>query len=293
VRNWGNRTRIADVVHLLAGPRRTRFSAAGSPIDHPRGKIMIDRIVNYVRQRKCPPNGFLGVFESFEQADASAPRGHKTGYESGDTGSWYRDKLEHVEFDQYPMLYWFDKASKSARTVVEIGGHVGVAYYPFSKFVEHAQSLTWTIVDVPSVTREGEKLARERNRTNLVFLNSLEDVQGPVDILMASGALQYVSGALLPERVRAMAAKPAHIIIHNTPVRPQKGYVTLQNLGPSWCPYRIHGHNELIDPFNAMGYDLVDSWGKDRRVEIPSRPDLRVDHYSGYYLRLSETGSPM
>jgi len=33
------------------------------------------------------------------------------------------------------------------------------------------------------------------------------------------------------------------------------------------------------------GYELVDTWAKIRRIEIPRRPDLRVEHYSGYYLR--------
>jgi putative methyltransferase (TIGR04325 family) len=246
---------------------------------------MIRQKLNRLLKRNVAPNGFDGVFETFEKAAMAAPTGKTLGYDNANAGSWYRDKLNRVQFDDYPMLHWFEKSIQDGRKVVEIGGHVGVAYYAFSQLVQYPADLTWTIVDVPSVTHAGEELARERHRTNLRFVNNLEDITEPVDVLMASGSLQYVPGALLPERIRAMTAKPRHIIIHNTPVRPQHGYITLQNIGTVWCPYRIHGYDELIAPLVDLGYKLVDDWGKDRSVVIPRRPELRVDRYSGYYLR--------
>ncbi|HEY5961328.1 MAG TPA: methyltransferase, TIGR04325 family [Polyangiaceae bacterium] len=240
--------------------------------------------------QRTPANGCYGVFNDFEAAEASARRHLPVGYDAADTGSWYRDMMERVQHDEYPMLYWFEKTLPTSRTVVEIGGHVGVAFYSFATRVKFPADLKWTIVDVPTVTRAGEDLALQRGETRLQFCNEFSAMLAPMDLLMASGSLQYVPGPLLPSRLLAMQQRPTHIIIHKTPVIAQpKGYVTLQNISAAWCPYRIFGFGELIEPLLDLGYELVDSWAKERVINIPRRPDLRVTHYSGYYLRTKVT----
>ena len=250
---------------------------------------MIRRVLRRILRRQRPLNSFRGVFRTFDEAALHIPCSQRVGYDIPETADWYRDRLDEVQHDDYPMLFWFEKALKSGQTVVEIGGHVGVAYYPFTKILQGPERLRWTIVDVPSVTREGERLARERGRTNLHFANELTQVSTGCDILLASGSLQYLHGALLPERINGMAPLPRHVIINKTPVREGgDGYVTLQNLGVSLAPYRIHARHELITPLERMGYEVVATWRKDRQVVIPGRPDLTVHHYSGYYLHRAE-----
>lgn len=247
---------------------------------------MIKRVLRRVLRRQRPINSFQGVFRSFEEAALGIPSSRKVGYDIPETADWYRNLLDEVQHDDYPMLFWFEKALKSGQTVVEIGGHVGVAYYAFTKVLQCPEGMRWTIVDVPSVTRAGEQLARERTRTNLHFATDLSQASSDCDILLASGSLQYLHGALLPERVGGMTPLPRHIIINKTPVREAgDGYVTVQNLGVSLAPYRIHARHELIAPLERMGYQLVATWRKDRKVVIPNHADLTVDHYSGYYLR--------
>jgi putative methyltransferase (TIGR04325 family) len=235
---------------------------------------------------RTPQNGCYGAFETFEGAAAAAPKSEALGYDAAQTSTWYRDLMERVHHDDYPLLYWFEKALLGSQCVVEIGGHVGVAYYAFATKLSYPEDLRWTIVDVPSVTAEGENLAKKRQQTQLLFANDFTHALAPMDILIASGSLQYVPGPMLPEKLRSMDVRPKHIMIHKTPVieRP-KGYVTLQNIGTAWCPYRIFSYSELVQPLIDMGYELVDTWAKIRRIEIPRRPDLRVEHYSGYYLR--------
>jgi putative methyltransferase (TIGR04325 family) len=241
-----------------------------------------------LRHRFRPSNGFFGVYADFAEAERSAPAHVPTGYDQGATGDWYRDRLEHVAHDQYPVLFWFQRAIETGRRVVEIGGHVGVSYYSFERFIEYPQDLTWTIIDVPSVTRAGEQLARERGCSRLGFAHDLDQITGGVDILLASGSLQYVPGPLLPERVRAMPIAPRHILISETPVTAGTGYVTLQNIDVAYCPYRIHSYGDLIEPLVAMGYEIVDHWHRDRRVDVPGHPERSVEHFSGYYLRRKE-----
>lgn len=248
--------------------------------------FMIERVLRRVLRRPRPINSFRGVFRNFEEAAIHIPRSKRVGYDIPETADWYRDRLNEVQHDDYPALFWLEQAFEGGQTLVEIGGHVGVAYYSFSKVLEGSESLRWTIVDVPSVTRAGEQLARERNRTNLHFANDLSQASAGCDILLASGSLQYLDGPLLPERISKMSPLPTHIIINKTPIRQiGEGYVTLQDIGVSVAPYRIHSRQELIGALEKLGYEVVATWHKDRRVVIPTRPDLTVKSYSGYYLR--------
>lgn len=244
---------------------------------------MIKRLLRRVLQQ--PLNSFRGVFGSFEEAVLHVPPWRKVGYDIPETAEWYRDLLDGVQHDDYPMLFWFEKALVGSYNVVEIGGHVGVAYYSFTKLLE-CPSLQWTIIDVPSVTMAGARLATQRGRDNLHFVNYLSQAAIGCDVLLASGSLQYLDAPLLPERIRDMSPWPRHIIINKTPVRDNgDGYVTLQDLGVSMCPYRIHGRRELIAALEQMDYHIVATWRKDRRVQIKGRADLAVEYYSGYYLQ--------
>lgn len=247
---------------------------------------MLKRLLKRILRRQSAINSFRGVFRNFDEAAAHIPARRRAGYNIPETAEWYRNRLDSVQHDDYPMLFWFERALKDSRTVVEIGGHVGVAYYPFTKVLQCAEALDWTIIDVPSVTQAGTRMAQERGCTKLHFANELAEAATGCDMLLASGSLQYLHGALLPERIRGMSPLPRHIIINKTPVRERgDGYVTLQDLGVSLCPYRIHARHELITPLEQMGYEIVSTWRKDREVVIPGRADLDVEGYSGYYLR--------
>lgn len=243
-------------------------------------------ILARLRGLRRTPNGFRGVFRDFEEAAASVPAGAAIGYDNPAAASLYRDLLDEPRHDDYPAIFWLHRALRTGRTILEIGGHVGVAYYSFERLLASPETLSWTILDTRAVADAGRQLARERGRGNLHFVTDFSEVTGAVDILFASGSLQYVEGPLLPERVKAMAAPPAHILINKTPVTDREGFVTLQDIGLSRCPYRVHGRAELIDPLLAMGYALVDSWRKDRRLVVPGHPERTLEHYSGYYLQL-------
>jgi putative methyltransferase (TIGR04325 family) len=249
------------------------------------------RLMDRVRSRLRPQHGFQGVFGDFEEALRNSPRHVPTGYDVPETADYYGDRLDRVLHDDYPALFWlaraFDGAPGRCR-LVEIGGHVGLAYYGFEKHVAYPEGLEWVIVDVPSVTAAGQRLAQSRGRTNLSFANDLSEVSQGVDILFAAGSLQYVPPPAFPERVRAMVPLPAHILINKTPVTEGDTFVTLQDIGVAHCAYRVCSRRDLVDPLVAAGYELVAEWKKERRLEIPGHKDRSIDHYSGFYLRLKD-----
>jgi putative methyltransferase (TIGR04325 family) len=247
------------------------------------------RFVDGIRSRIRPRHGFRGVFHDFEEAVRNSPPHMPQGYDVPETAEYYGDRLDRLQHDDYPALFWLARVFEGPprrRRLVEIGGHVGLAYYGFEKHVPYPEGLEWVIIDVPSVTAAGQRLAESRGRSNLSFANDLSETSDGVDVLFAAGSLQYVPSPTFPERVGAMKPLPAHVLINKTPVTDGESFVTLQDIGVAHCAYRVYSRRDLIDPLLGMGYELRDEWKKERRLEIPGHKDRTIDHYSGFYLTL-------
>lgn len=192
--------------------------------------------------------------------------------------------MESFLLDDYPVVFWLRDALLDSRTLFEVGGHIGEAYYSFSRVLEYPPNLEWTICDVPSVTAAGEALAKERGRTNLKFVTAPPQSDG-AEIFLACGALQYLDYAGPAELISEFKIKPKHVLINTTPVYEGASFVTLQNIGSAYCPYRIFSRPELVESLRSLGYTLVDSWQKERKFRIAGHPERSFDHYSGFYFR--------
>jgi putative methyltransferase (TIGR04325 family) len=254
-----------------------------------RGKpLTLGRIVRSVRGRLfdsgAPLNSCKGVYSSFAEAMKAAPPSKPLGYDAANSANWYLGKLDSLLLEDYPVVYWLRSALQDSRTVFEIGGHIGEAYYGFSRVLPYPADLQWTICDVPTIAEAGRKLAHERGRTNLHFVTSLRETEG-ADVLLAAGALQYFEPRTLAEVIAPFRVRPRHILVNVTPVYDGPSFVTLQNIGSAYCPYRIFSRPEFVGALEQVGYTLVDSWRKDRALSIPGHPDKSFDHYSGFYFR--------
>jgi putative methyltransferase (TIGR04325 family) len=237
-----------------------------------------------VQDRLQPINEVRGVYENFVEAAAAAPRTKPLGYDAANAENWYFNKLTGVQLEDYPVIYWLKNAFADSRSVLEIGGHVGVAYYGFSRVIEYPRDLIWTILDVPTVMEAGEALARKRGQTNLQFAHGgLDSIKG-ADIVVAVGTLQYLE-ANLATILGTFQQQPKHLLISETPVYDGPKFTTIQNLGSAYCAYQIFNRQEFLSSFETIGYRLVDSWVKPRCLRVPGHPDKTLDHYSGFYFR--------
>jgi putative methyltransferase (TIGR04325 family) len=245
---------------------------------------VIRAVQNRVMDRLQPLNAFRGVYANFAEAERAAPPTKPLGYDSADSADWYLKKLAGVQLEDYPVLYWLRAAFAESRTVLEIGGHVGVAYYGFARVIQYPAGLRWTILDVPSVVQAGARLAKERARTDVAFVADLSDTEG-AEILLAAGALQYFDAPSLAGTITGLRVQPKHVLVNVTPVYDGPGFVTLQNIGSVYCPYRIFNRHEFIAPLEALGYTLIDAWEKPRAFSVPRHPDRSFETYSGFYLR--------
>jgi hypothetical protein len=97
-----------------------------------------------------------GVFDTRDQAEAEAPRTGPLGYDHVEAAEMYRDRLERVYPSDYAMMLWLQKAfNEGARKVLDLGGHIGIAYYAYQRLIPFPPDVSWRVHDVPAVMESG------------------------------------------------------------------------------------------------------------------------------------------
>lgn len=230
-------------------------------------------------------NLFRGAFPGFQEALASVPQTKPVGYDIPETAGMYDDRLTKVFASDYPPMFWLKGILAPGMRVFDFGGHVGIAYHAYSRYFPFPEGLTWTVCDVPSVTKAGEAMAAERGLAGgLRFANDWRSVTG-ADVLVSFGALQYLEAPVLEEMLATWTEKPKHVVLNKLPVHETRTFVTLQNMSAAFCPYRIFRRKDLIAAVEALGYELVDSWTCEESAYIPYPKGASVARYSGFYFR--------
>ncbi|MGO9838042.1 MAG: TIGR04325 family methyltransferase [Polyangiaceae bacterium] len=238
--------------------------------------------------RSTPVALHRGVYRSFAEAVADAPRSMPSSYDNEAAAAMYGERLSRVYPSDYPVLFWMNAIWPDVRRVFDFGGHVGIGFYAYEKYLRYTADLRWTVLDVPSVIERGRRLAIERGEKRLSFTRDLESADG-VDLLLAAGSLQFVEEPLhsILSRLRR---RPRHVIVNRTPMYDGEAFVTLHNNGTSICPYNVFNRRDFIGSMGHLGYELVDTWDNcDPGVScwVAFRPERSVSQYTGIYLRLS------
>ena len=233
--------------------------------------------------RNSDENLFRGVFETFEQAAASAPATRPMGYDHPEPAAMYRQRMKEIYATDYPVLFWLGQFFQAgARTLFELGGHVGVSYYSYQRVLPFPAELQWSIHDVPTVMERGRALARNTDTLGkLHFASDLAEAAN-ADIFLAMGVLQYLPQTLA-ERLRSLPTLPSVLLLNLTPLHPHASYFTLQSIGTAFCPYRIDREDEFVSSLQDLGYRMRDAWiNPDKSCQIPFRADRSLTYYRGY-----------
>lgn len=225
-----------------------------------------------------------GVYASFADAARATPASAPLGYDHGAPAALYRDRLARIAAKDYPALFWLREALPEARTVFDLGGHVGVSFYGYRRYLDYPPGLRWVVCDVPAVAREGEALAQARGEASIAFTSDPREATG-VDVLLASGALQYIEQPL-HDLLAALPTPPRHVVVNQTPTHPGREFFTVQHIGVAYCPYRVAAEDAIPAGLAPLGYTLVDQWNDpSRRTAVPYETGASEIAYTGYYLR--------
>lgn len=228
-------------------------------------------------------NLFRGVFPSFEQAAASAPASRPIGYDHPEPAAMYRQRMKELYATDYPVLFWLGQyLQRGARSLFELGGHVGVSYYSYQKVLAYPAELRWTVHDVPAVMERGRALASNVDSLGQLLFAPDFAQAAEADVFLAMGVLQYLPQTLA-ERLRSLSRMPPVLLLNLTPLHPRASYFTLQSIGTAFCPYRIDREDEFVASLQQLGYRQRDAWiNPDKSCPIPFHADRSLSYYRGY-----------
>jgi len=259
-------------------------------------RLVAQPIYRRMFQRPFQPEAhYYGIYDSYAQALADAPPTFPTTYDVQASGRMYRSHLDQIRVSDYPALYWLAKLLRAgSHEVFDLGGHIGLSYYAFRRYLDYPANLRWRVHDVPAVVSAGREWATDHDpEGRLDFSDSRHDADA-ASILFTSGALQYLDYTL-PELLGELDQPPVHVLVNTVPMHPSHGYFTLQNIGFAICPYRVSALGEFIAGMEALGYEIVDLWQSfERHLEVPFAADCDIDNYHGFYFRRNpDSASPI
>lgn len=238
-------------------------------------------------QRPYQPEAqYYGIYDSYAEALSDAPPTLPTSYDVEASGRMYRNHLDQIKVSDYPVLHWLSRLlATGSREVFDLGGHIGLSYYGFRRYLDYPADLHWLVHDVPAVVSAGREWAVSHDpERRLAFTDSRHDADG-ASILFTSGALQYLDYTLA-ELLQQLERPPTHVLVNIVPMHPSRGYFTLQNIGFAICPYRIAAVPEFVAGMQALGYTIVDRWQSfERHLEVPFAAECDIDSYHGFYFR--------
>lgn len=236
-------------------------------------------------ERNDELNLFRGVFKTFAEAQASAPKTKGIGYDNAASAAMYKERLSRVYPGDYPMLFWLRPLLENARTIFDWGGHIGIHYHAYRRYLTYPNGLRWIVSEVPAVVEAGRAYAKEVGAPGLEFTSDLSGYDG-ADVLLSAGALQYIESPLPWTSLDALKNPPKHLLINKLPLSNLQRFTTLQATGRAFHPYWIFGEHELLGEFKQRGYELVDRWDTyEHKAHIPFHPEHSLPHYFGVYLR--------
>jgi putative methyltransferase (TIGR04325 family) len=236
-------------------------------------------------------NGFRGVFETFEQAQQAISQHLPIGYDHTVAHRDSARNLNQLDPSDRPLLPYLETALIGSNRVFDLGGSVGKGYYAYQCHIDYPPHMKWQVCEVSSAVEAGTQLAQEQGATNLSFTTQKHAADG-ADVFITCGALQYIQLSLA-EILTPLTAKPRHLFVARVPFYDGSGYITLQSILASRrpyklaaiCPYKIQNRDQFIGDLEALGYELVDSWKKDRVCVLPFHPQRFVDAYHSFYFR--------
>jgi putative methyltransferase (TIGR04325 family) len=256
--------------------QKKAFAKAILEITPVRQLIDLGKPVRFYRNvlNRCLPSWikFQGVYASFEEAQANAPKGVRSGYDHEEIAAAYEGQT-FLPSD-YPALFWLREALHPGARVFDFGGSVGVSFYAWQKYFQYPDNIRWLVHDLPKVNQAGQRLALEKKEDRLHFTSRFEDADG-CDFILTSGSLQYIETPV-SDFLRKLNRLPPHC-------------VTLQNIRWMVSPYQVFLRDRFIASLEALGYELIDSWSDpDHTCWIPFYPEYSVEAYSGLYFRRQE-----
>jgi putative methyltransferase (TIGR04325 family) len=228
--------------------------------------------------------GFRRTFPSFAAAQACASKYIQAGHEHPDEIRFHTSISDTIRESDYPVLFYLLPLAAELHHVFDLGGNVGNLFYAYQREINFPPTLLWTVYDLPMKKPLGENLAARRSETRIRFANTLSEASGS-DVFIASGSLHYFEEPV-HEILASLEDLPKHVFINRTPCSAGPDLITVQDNRSYLVPCKLHSRSTLLTGLQALGYELQSEWAvHERRLAVPTHPDLCERAYSGFYFR--------
>jgi putative methyltransferase (TIGR04325 family) len=227
----------------------------------------------------------FGLFASFDAARAWLPRSEEFDH-AALAEEYVNVRSKKVFAYDYPVMWWLERAFRGgAKSVLDVGGSVGVHYYAYGRYFQMPETVSWCVVEVPAMVAIGQALAKTNGAGALSFVTDLQGAHAECDILIAAGSLQYFADGRPAQLLERLAAKPRHILLNKLPLYDGEDYVTTQNIGEGcYSPLHVYNQTRFIREVEGSGYELLDRWPvHERSLYLPGYPDRSFFSFSGLY----------
>ena len=235
----------------------------------------------------------FGVFNSFDQARAWLPKSREFDDEVL-ADEYLNVRTRRIFAYDYPMIYWLNRAlGEGARTVLDIGGSVGVHFIAYQRYIDFPRSLRWQVIEVPAMTRIGRELAEREGLASLTFTDSAKAGDSDADIWISAGAIHYIEDGHPDVLLRTARFRPRYLLLNKLPLYDREDFVSTQNLGHGlFAPLHVYNRAKLVEGIDSLGYALVDQWQvPERYFFLPGHPDKSFGWYSGLCFMAQQQGS--
>ncbi len=205
------------------------------------------------------------------------------GYNDEDVAQVNAELMRKTTVWDYPVIYWINEVFSEGMHLLDAGGHFGSKYIAFGDLCP-IDRLHWIVYDLP-ITISLARAAQEKQElpAEIVFQDHLSEV-GSVDVLLASGLLQYLDISLA-ELVGELDSPPKYILLNKVATRCGPSIVTLEKIGPGRVPYQIRNQVEFEKGLTEMGYVIRDQWDIPSLSHVVStHPGLGPSVSRGYFL---------
>ncbi len=184
----------------------------------------------------------------------------------------------------YAALFHLAPLVPQLATVFDLGGNAGNLFYCYSRYLALRPDLRWQVLDLPGNMAAGEEIARERGAKGLRFTPDWSEAGG-ADLLIVSGSLHYFEKPL-PDMLRELRVKPAHLLLNRTPLTEGPQAAAVQVACGFRLPCMLYNREQLLKDLEALGYRLIDQWkAAELSMEIPGYPEYSIPAYSGAFLK--------
>ncbi|MGJ7509889.1 methyltransferase, TIGR04325 family [Variovorax sp. GT1P44] len=259
------------------------------------GPLTRPGLMHWRRQHFLSADGasfYFGVFDSFASARRWLPPSPEFNADALQK-EYVEVRTRRIFAYDYPVMWWLSAAFRDgAQSILDIGGSVGVHYYAYLPFVDMPETLSWNVVEVPSVVAIGRTLAAVRKAPALEFSPNLTESVSRVraDVLLSAGALQYVDNGGPANLIERMARRPLRVLLNKLPLYDGEDFVTTQNLGSGcFAPVRVFNRRNFISSIEAQGYVLRDEWSvHERALYLPGFPERSFSYFTGLYFCAEE-----